>query len=59
MRVPSSSNSNSAVYKHVHSLVYRRICLHTNGDGLDSNTFLNMGICRIISILCLEDLLST
>ena len=29
----------------------------TNGDGLDSDTLLEMGICRIIGILSLKDFL--
>jgi len=58
MRVPSSSNSNSARYQHVYRLVYRRIRLRTDGDGLDSDTLLNMSVCRIVSILSLEDFLS-
>jgi len=34
------------------------IGMRTNGDGLDSDTLLNMSICRIISVLSLEDFLS-
>ena len=56
MRVPSSSNSNSASYQSL--FVHIRSELRTNGDRLDSDTFLEMCICRIVGILCLEDFLS-
>jgi hypothetical protein len=59
MRVPSSSNSSSARYQHLYRLVYHRICMRTNGDGFDSDTLLDVGVCSIISILSLENFLST
>jgi hypothetical protein len=32
--------------------------MRTNGDGLDSDAFLEVCVGRIVSILCLKDLLS-
>jgi len=31
--------------------------MRTNGDGLDSDALLEMGICRIIGVLSLKDFL--
>ena len=33
------------------------LVMRTNGDGLDSDTLLEMGVCRIIGILSLKDFL--
>jgi len=34
------------------------LVMRTNGDGLDSDTLLEMSVCRIIGILSLKDFLS-
>ena len=36
----------------------RRYALRTNGDGLDSDAFLEVCVCRIVGIFSLEDFLS-
>ena len=58
MRVPSSSNSSS-VAQHQYGYATAVSIVRTNGDGLDSDTLLEMSIGSIIGILSGEDLLST
>ena len=60
IRVPSSSSSSSSigvslpiVQADVHGESIR-----TNGDGLDLDTILDMGIARVIGILVLQDALA-
>ena len=58
MRVPSSSSSNS---KSIISDLFpneNTIVLRTNGDWLNSDTFLEVCVRRVIGILSLEDFLS-
>ena len=58
-RVPSSSSSSSVGQVKLCVNVYFALCLLTDCDRLDPDTFLEMGIGRIVGLLGEEDFLAT